>query len=120
MKLDRHIVRLLARLPLPQDRLTALRLLIAEWLDRHTLLCRAWLITWAQGLVPWHKVRACGQCNGDGRGHVFCGKCWYLGICGYDQSPAPPEDMGGEYGGGYPPKDEAAAAVAANQEGVES
>ena len=101
MKLDRYVVRAAARLPLPQKQVKIVRLWLAECLDRHTLLCRTYLITWAMGLIPFWKVRTCGQCS-EGK-HVFCGKCWYLGICGYNQSPAPPEDMGGEYGGGYPP-----------------
>jgi len=41
MKLDRHIVRLLARLPLPQGRIQVARMWIAEWLDQHTVLYRA-------------------------------------------------------------------------------
>ena len=110
MKLDRHIVKLLARLPLPQGRLEVARMWIAEWLDRHTLLCRTGLITWAMGLVPFWRIQ---RANGCPEGEtVYCGKCWYLGICDYDQSPTAPDDMGGEYGGGYPPKAEAAAAVA--------
>ena len=105
MKLDRHIVRLLARLPLPQKRLEAMRMWIVEWLDRHTLLCRTWLVAWGVGAIPFWRIQRASACP-DGES-CFCGKCWYLGICGYDQSPAPPEDMGGEYGGGYPPKEEA-------------
>ena len=116
MKLDRHIVRLLARLPLPQGRIQAARMWIAEWLDQHTVLCRAWLMAWGVGVIPFWRIQRANGCPGGET--TLCGKCWYLGICGYDQSPAPPEDMGGEYGGGYPPI-AAAATVAAKQEGVD-